>query len=49
MTTHPLMTGSTSRSTEGHQTHPLDEDCSYLANLFGPSQEEELVTLARSI
>lgn len=46
LTTLPLLMGSGSRSAVGRQLLPLDEECAYLANLFGPTLEEEMGTLA---
>lgn len=45
----PLLMGSNSRSTEGSRSPSLDDDCSYFPNMFGPSLEVRLVTLARYV
>lgn len=42
----PLLTGSGSHFAKNCQPPPLDEDCSYLANLTGSVLEDELSTLA---
>lgn len=43
LTAFPLLMGSNSCFAEGHCIPPLDEDCSYLDNLFGLILDEELM------
>lgn len=45
--TFTLSMGSGPRSSRDFQVPPLEEDCSYLANLFGSALEEELATLSQ--
>lgn len=45
LTTRPLLMGSSYHFSGGQQPPPLDEEWAYLANLFRPVLEEELVTL----
>lgn len=46
LTSFPLLIGSSSHSARGCQPPPLDEDCAYLANLYGPVLDKEFGTLA---